>query len=215
VQDPCLNEGFKVAAGSKVGDVYQGPEESGKYGAVGSSHEKVCATEVAAALFPATADSSKCQAAAKPFGCVTIPDFVRNSANFMAFENFYYTASGVGVTPAGTAGATKTKQDFPLTTTPSNFATASGSVCKESWTALGGTYPVDGQDKDKNVKWCFAASYMSAFLLDGMKLDPNKQITVTKEVDGSEVEWALGAAYKEAAELLKRSHLRPAGISGR
>ena len=49
---------------------------------------------------------------------------------------------------------------------------------------------------------------MAEFLLRGMSLEPTRSITVTKEVDGSEVEWALGAAYKEAAELLKRSNLR-------
>ena len=36
----------------------------------------------------------------------------------------------------------------------------------------------------------------------------DKVVTVQKDVDGSEIEWALGAAYKEAADFLKRTNLR-------
>jgi len=42
-------------------------------------------------------------------------------------------------------------------------------------------------------------SYAYAFLVDGLKLKRDKLITVQREVDESEIEWALGAAYKEIA----------------
>ena len=212
VKDPCLNSGFKMEAGKSNADVYYGPEEGAKSGAVGASTDgSKCSTEVRAALFPQadSQDSAKCSSDRPPFPCVQIPDFVRNAENMMTFENFFYTASGIGVATVTNPDGTGTKQEFPLQTTPQSFAKAAEQVCEVSRDGADAKYPVDGQDKDKNIKWCFAASYMAEFLLRGMALNPSKPITITKEVSGSEVEWALGAAYKEAAELLRRSNLRP------
>lgn len=208
VEDPCLNDGFKLEAGKSEGtDPYYGPKEIATGGALGMSKDgSTCAGEVKAALF--TADNGKCGSIKPPFGCVQIPEFVRKAENMMTFENFFYTASGIGVPTAGNLDGTGSKQQFPLQTTPAAFAKAAEQVCKVSWDGVDSKYPVDGQEKDKNIKWCFAGSYMAEFLLHGMSLEPTKAITVTKEVEGSEVEWALGAAYKEAAELLKRSNLR-------
>ena len=56
--------------------------------------------------------------------------------------------------------------------------------------------------KDVNTKLCFSLSFASAFLIDGMHLRPNKEITVAKDVNGSDIEWALGAAMVEASTLL-------------
>ena len=56
--------------------------------------------------------------------------------------------------------------------------------------------PKDKQGKDSNLRWCFSASYAASFLIDGIKLADSKAITVQKEVGDSEIEWALGAAYK-------------------
>lgn len=212
VQDPCLNSGFKLDAGKSDGDVYYGPKEGATSGAVGASTDGAkCSTEVSAALFSQadSQDNAKCSSGRPPFKCVQIPDFVRNAENMMTFENFFYTASGIGVATTTNPDGTGTKQEFPLQTTPQSFAKAAAQVCQVSWEGVETKYPVDGQDKDKNIKWCFAASYMAEFLLQGMSLEPSKPITITKEVAGSEVEWALGAAYKEAAELLRRSNFRP------
>ena len=203
-----MNDGFKVEAGKGGGvDVYYGPKEVAERGTLGMSKDgRQCAKELQTALF--TMDRSKCSISKPPFGCVEIPEFVRKAENMMTFENFYYTASGIGVTAENNPDGTGKKQEFPLKTTPESFAKAADRVCQVSWDGLAEKYPADGQDKDKNIKWCFAGSYMAEFLLRGMSLEPTRSIIVTKEVDGSEVEWALGAAYKEAAELLKRSNLR-------
>lgn len=208
--DPCLNGGWVREKGTKEasGGVYAGPEEGEKQGAQGSSTEVACVSEVAAALFPSQPTIDKCKSHEPPFSCVAIPNFVRQSENFLLFENFFYTASAIGVADVSSTAKEALKQTFPLTTTPTNFAAAGEKVCKLSWSALGTAYPVDGQDKANNIKWCFAASFMTKFLLDGLKLDPTRKVTVQKDVGDSEIEWALGAAYKEASDLLKRTHLR-------
>ena len=41
------------------------------------------------------------------------------------------------------------------------------------------------------------------FLQIGLGLNENKAITIQQEVEGSEIEWALGAGYKEIADFLK------------
>jgi hypothetical protein len=42
----------------------------------------------------------------------------------------------------------------------------------------------------------------------GLQIDKLKTITIQKDVGESEIEWALGAAYKEGADFLKRKNLR-------
>ena len=37
----------------------------------------------------------------------------------------------------------------------------------------------------------------------GLGLNEKKAITIQQEVEGSEIEWALGAGYKEIADFLK------------
>ena len=86
---------------------------------------------------------------------------------------------------------------------------AAQTVCNKNWTALQTQYPLDSQSKDNNIKWCFLSQYASTFLTRGLGLDPLKKITVQKDVGDSEIEWALGAAYREAAYLLQRTNLRP------
>ncbi len=44
-------------------------------------------------------------------------------------------------------------------------------------------------------------SYTAAFLIEGLKLPWTKEITVQRLVGDSEIEWALGAAYKELEDL--------------
>ena len=45
-------------------------------------------------------------------------------------------------------------------------------------------------------------------------MSENKAITIQQEVDGSEIEWALGAGYKEIADFLKvKTNLRVNVIS--
>ena len=143
------------------------------------------------------------------FACTYQPDFVTNSANMLVFENFFYMASALGV-----ASATPKEKDtpvFPLVTTPALIKAASNKMCALDYTSVQNTYPLDSQGKDNNIKFCFVGSYSYSFLVEGLGIASNKQITTQKEVGSDvEIEWALGAAYKEAADFLKRSNLRAA-----
>jgi Golgi nucleoside diphosphatase len=93
-------------------------------------------------------------------------------------------------------------------TTPAAFLDASKAVCSKPWSEVEEKFPLDGQEKDTNVKWCFSSSYATELLLRGLGLPEDKHITIQKFVENSEIEWALGAAYKEVSDFLKRTNLR-------
>ena len=95
IKDPCLNGGWARNKGSKEasGNVYAGPEEGERRGSMGDSTEVACAAEVSSALFPPETTADKCKGQEPAFSCVKIPDFVKESENFLLFENFFYTAS--------------------------------------------------------------------------------------------------------------------------
>jgi Golgi nucleoside diphosphatase len=159
---------------------------------------------------PATCDPTK---GPYSFKCVYQPDFVAQSANILTFENFYYLSSALGVqsvdAPTNTNGTNPTKPSFPLRTTPALIKAAHDTFCALPWSVIQQEYPKDNQSKDVNDKMCFLSGFAYDFLVTGLKIPPNKVITIQKEVSGSEIEWALGAAYKEAAGFLKRTNLRP------
>jgi Golgi nucleoside diphosphatase len=159
------------------------------------------------------------------FGCVYQPEFVTNSPNILAFENFYYMSSALGVKPhknhrnlasvieksniSDVKAISAVATTFPLETTPYQIKEASETFCALPWNDVQAHYPKDTQGKDVNMKTCFISAFSYSFLVDGLKIPHNKVITIQREVDNSEIEWALGAAYKETADFLKRSHLRP------
>jgi hypothetical protein len=171
-----------------------------------------------AAIAPAGANCT--QPRPHSFNCVHQPDFVLQSSNILAFENFFYVASALGVQPLGSGSSSSIASNdstssssqvavFPLQTTPLRLYESSKHFCSLDWSTIQQHYPRDAQPKDVNLKACFLGAYAYSFLVDGLKLPVHKPITIQKEVQGSEIEWALGAAYKEAAGFLKRSNLRP------
>ena len=58
------------------------------------------------------------------------------------------------------------------------------------------------------VTRCFSTSYAAKFLVNGLGLPSDKRLTIQKYVEDSEIEWALGAAYKEASDFLRKYNLR-------
>lgn len=211
IKDTCLNPGFIRPATEERQEPYQGP--AGSYNVHGSSTDKgsTCETAMQSLFTPSTEMKSNenCEDDGPySFKCVYQPDFVKASKNFLVFENFFYIASAIGVKQASDIQSNE-KAAFPLVTTPKNFKTASEQVCAKSWSELESDYPLDKSCEKCNQKWCFGATYASLFLTNGIGMDENKKITIQKEVDGSEIEWALGAAYKEASDFLKRTNLRP------
>lgn len=167
------------------------------------------------------ADNSCAHPGPHSFNCVHQPDFVLQSTNILTFENFFYVSSALGVQPyrgdgdsdssssvGSIANGTQTTV-FPLETTPESIRDATAAFCHQDWSAIQASYPRDSQPKDVNIKACFLGTYAYSFLVEGLRMPADKVITVQKEVAGSEIEWALGAAYKEAAGFLKRTNLRP------
>lgn len=225
VKDPCLYPGYTRGASDLVIDPYQGPaglavigNSDAGHGACVSSLSKIFKMfrhNLAAATKPAPTGATPepvCDLHSHPaphsFGCVHQPDFVSESNNFLVFENFYYMASGINVQPVGAAN-TSAQAVFPLRTTAAHIQDATTKVCSANWDTVQATYPLDSQPKDVGLKMCFSGSYAYSFLVDGLKIAKDKVLTIQKEVGASEIEWALGAAYKEAADLLKRTNLRP------
>lgn len=213
VADPCLYTGYeRDGATTARSSVYEGT--AGNFKVKGSAGETagVCATKLAA-LFVSEDPLCKVKVPTSSFNCVYQPRFVVESKNFLAFENFFYVSSAVGVSEVDEHGAVVPAvagaPRYPLHTTPHEFQAAATTVCSKSWTDMQSQYPLDKQDKDNNNKWCFSSSFAYSFLIDGLGVESTKRITIQKEVDGSEIEWALGAAYKETADLLKRTNLRP------
>jgi len=214
VEDPCLQKGQSFTSDQRK-EVYQGPAGaftvSGISDGLGSCAKSVVniftgkdaesCSEGSAARHLAATDGSL------TFACTYQPPFVTNSENFLVFENFFYMASALGVEPA----VDSEKADkFPLVTTPSNIKAAADKMCGMDLETVTANYPMDSQGKENNVKFCFVGSYAYEFLVDGLGLSPTTKITTQKEVGKDvEIEWALGAAYKEAAEFLKRTNLRP------
>eukprot|EP01033_Poteriospumella_lacustris_P009312 gene9312-6671_t len=193
------------------------------------------ATTTTTATATTGSDSPACSLTLpQSFNCVHQPTFVAQSPNILAFENFFYMSSALAVPPAASAAASRSGHHhhavappvahahgngssavvvqpttFPLETTASLIRKTSDHYCALPWAAVDTAYPKDAQPKDVNGKMCFLSAFAYAFLVDGLKIPAEKTITIQKEVDGSEIEWALGAAYKEAAGFLKRTNLRP------
>lgn len=164
-----------------------------------------------------------CQEVHEPFSfnCIHQPNFVKYSPNFLVFENFFYAASGTGTLPVVTDGDKKEdvvasvevndkgmKSIFPLRTSPGEFAESANEVCSIPWEKMQFMYPRDTQPKTQNSKWCFIVSYAYLFLTHGLGLHDHQTITVRQTVGNSDIEWAIGAAYKEACGLSVKSNLR-------
>jgi len=226
IKDPCLNNGFTRPGTTARKEVYEGPQ--GVYfdiSGVANSAVGFCSASIQPIFGDissttrgggggdsSTGSGSTCDSAAPhSFGCVHQPAFVAASTNILLFENFYYVSSALGVKPytATAAEQSTAATAFPLITTPANILEASNRYCSLDYSTLGTTYPLDSQPKDVNTKMCFVGSYAYDFIVSGLKIAKDKVVTIQKDVGKSEIEWALGAAYKEAADFLKRTNLRP------
>lgn len=201
VSDPCLFKGYKRDGTVERKDPYEGPVDSSVIGSAKKGNTQ-CNNNVAQ-LFKSNKGSCP-TAGPHSFDCIYQPDFVTSSENILVFENFYYVTSALGL-----KSKTSTNAAFPLLTTPSDITQSANEICQLELEKVNENYPKDSQPKDVNLKLCFAATYASSFLTKGIGLKDNKLVTIQKEVDGNEIEWALGAAFKEASDFLKRTNLRP------
>lgn len=204
ISDPCLNVGYKRDASAKRKEVYEGPDTG--TGVVGFSNGRQC-MPMLSKLFESKKTCDVQYTKPYSFDCVHQPAFVAASENFLVFENFYYVSSALGI---GARDGSKSGTQYPLLTSPASFKGASDEICAVEWSQAQTTFPKDSQPKDTNIKLCFAASYAHQFLIKGLGLSEDKKVTIQREVEGSEIEWALGAAYKEVADfLVMKSSFRP------
>lgn len=186
--------------------MYEGPDYTDsktKTEIVGASNKpNACLNAITHSLFISPKTCPEPIDLPHSFNCVNQPKFVTESKNILVFENFYYTSSALAVLSVDKSAV------FPLLTNPKNILVAAEEMCNTEWSEADKTYPKDSQPKDTNLKLCFGASYANAFLINGLGLREDKEIIIQKEVDGSEIEWALGAVYKELASFLKATNLR-------
>jgi len=204
IDDPCINKGFIREKNVKRTDRFQGAD--GKFRVSGSSDGEGSCYNSLNKLWKKSTNCDLPDDATYSFDCIYQPKFLQESANILVFENFYYIASGIDVQSPPNVGLVKSK--FPLVTTPAEFDKVAKEVCGIEMQELNKLYPKDQQGKEFNIKWCFGVSYASAFLQEGLHIDKNKFITVQQTVGLAEIEWALGAAYKEAGDYYKRAYLR-------
>ncbi|KAJ8602570.1 hypothetical protein CTAYLR_008763 [Chrysophaeum taylorii] len=96
----------------------------------------------------------------------------------LGFENIYYTAASL---------------NLPLPDIRvRDFETGARNVCDNTFLVADGP------------KLCFAATYIHLFLHEGLKLPEDKVLKVQQQVEGHDLDWALGAAIYEAAKSITK-----------
>lgn len=180
VKDPCLNAGFAKTAAEKRDDVYDGPDAVDLRGVGTDAHE--CRRAVERALFDNAED---CDFGSCSFNGVYQPTALP-AGNLLAFENFFYTASLIGMPMPDSSVAA--------------FHDAAADVCGRTWADLEAAgYPKDGSDAVERNKLCFSATYLALFLEKGLGVAPSKKLNVMQQVGDHGIDWSLGAAIKEAS----------------
>ena len=212
LMDPCLNSGYMRDKGHMSKTPYDGPD--GDFYVVGSGDrsDKSCHEHLEAALFPKR-HGVKAGCKEEPnfvsFDCVHQPPYVRKSKNILIFENFFYAASGLAVNPKGHDEEVISREaTFPLYTSPKEYMDSARDVCGMPWDRVESGLPKDAQPSSQNTKWCFSATYSYLFLTHGMGLHDDQSVVVQQTVGKSDIEWAIGAAYKEISDMISPSYLR-------
>lgn len=179
VQDPCMPKGYTKEAGMSPDGVYGGHE--GKLEGVGDFD--ACRERAKLIL-------DKKATCAKPpcsFGGVHMPD-MKAAGSMIVFENFYHTAKNAGI-----AGMDKG-------VSPDKFSEYGRRFCGTPWKDLhsdASPFPALKGDSQAYAKTCFSLAYLSAFLQHGLNLQAGDPIPVLGNVDGADIEWALGQMIVE------------------
>jgi Golgi nucleoside diphosphatase len=212
LMDPCLNSGYMRDKGHTGKSPYDGPDGDFYVVGGGDSSDKSCHEHLESALF-AKRHGMLADCKEEPnfvsFDCVHQPPYVRKSKNILIFENFFYAASGLAVNPKGhNEEEIATSATFPLHTSPKEYLDSARDVCGMSWDRVEHGLPKDAQPREQNTKWCFSATYSYLFLTHGMGLHDDQSVLVQQTVGRSDIEWAIGAAYKEISDVLGPTYLR-------
>jgi len=110
-----------------------------------------------------------------------------DSNKVWAFENFFYTMSGVGEMEAD-----ESAREFVI----ADYLRVAKVMCTKSWSETEENYPKDAQPRSYNSEWCFSALYAYSILTLGLGLDPQQTIMIGNKVDNFGIDWALGAVLQ-------------------
>ena len=200
IKDPCLNPGYVLEKGTAPQSTYEGQTRHSTHG---SGSGDSCHQAVEEVMFSnrhgAANEKCKKSSSSVSFDCIYQPSYVRSSKNILVFENFFYIASAVGTMPAGHESNPEMKSEFPLQTSPKEFLDSANEVCSVPWGDMEVRFP---KEKSQNARWCFSTTYAYLFLTHGIGLGDDQPITVQQSIGKAEIEWALGATYKELSDEL-------------
>lgn len=176
VNHPCLPNGFTETEG----DI--------KYAGTGNFEE--CQAIIKSAVFTKQQDKvAACEKTSSQcfWNGVAGPGLKPSEQKVWAFENFFYTMSGVGEMKAD-----ESSHEFAI----EDYARVAKDMCGKPWDAIEAAYPKDTQPKEYNKDWCFSALYAYSFLTSGLGLDAKQTIMIGNKVEGVGIDWALGAVLQ-------------------
>ena len=125
--------------------------------------------------------AKNCHQSRCAIGDVYVP---RLDGEFLATENFYYSAQFF---------------DLPPSPTLAQIRAAGEQYCSKDWAALQAGHA--GKSEEELLKYCFSAAYMYAFMHDGLEVEAGGPLDggiaysneVTYNGVTSDVDWPLGA----------------------
>ncbi|CAJ1932806.1 unnamed protein product [Cylindrotheca closterium] len=173
---PCLPNGFTET------------ENSIAYKGTGNFDE--CQAIIKSAVFAKQQDKvATCEKTSSQcfWNGVAGPGLKPSEQKVWAFENFFYTMSGVGEMKAD-----ESAKEFTI----QHYEKVAKEMCNKPWDAIESAYPKDSQPKEYNKDWCFSALYAFSFLTSGLGLDAQQSIMIGNEVEGVGIDWALGAVLQ-------------------
>lgn len=199
VPDPCTPRGFAegrmLGAGSRpageVGDGVGVGEDAEGEGGVRGRHGRDIGT-----LTEPSGNFTACREAAgrllglhRPCAherCGPAGSYLPQlRGTFLATENFYYTAQFLRL---------------PERATIADVARTGADVCASDWVRLSAERRLPDEEL---LKYCFSASFIVAALHDAMGIGMDEPITFSNSVEGTAVDWALGAAIAFAARSVE------------
>ncbi|GAB2297192.1 hypothetical protein Dimus_031305 [Dionaea muscipula] len=102
--------------------------------------------------------------------------------NFLATENFFYTSKFFGLAPKAAL---------------SDLMLAGQRYCEDEWSSIKSKY--SSLDEEDLLRYCFSSAYIVALLHDSLGIGlHDERIMYTNEVDGTPLDWALGAFILQA-----------------
>jgi guanosine-diphosphatase len=97
------------------------------------------------------------------------------------------------------------KSTPPPRITISTLATLAADVCqgKPSWTRLWGSDAAIMDELEGRPEWCLDLTFMHALLRLGYEFADQREVTIGKRVEGTELGWCLGATIAMVGGELK------------